>query len=824
MKKQRPCGIEPYDKEWGVGESAVGENFSPYPRVNHLVKYMHDTEFTVDHERATLITEAYEKHATDSINLKGAKAFKHILQNVSINIYPDELIIGEIAAPMKSAPIFPEFSYSWIPDEIKNFAWEEREIDPYYATDETKKKLLDIEQFWNGKTTEMVAISTMTQEELMGSHLGTGVIFLNLYLHGGIGHVSADYKTLLNLGYSGIRKSIEEKIANLDANTVDYSQKMDFYNSTIIALDGCEIYINRYAQLAKEMTEKELNEERKAELLEIAEVCTWVAKNPPRSFQEALQLFCFATNFILIESNGHSVSYGRFDQYMYPFYEKDIQSGKITKDEAQELIECTLIKSTTPTKLRDRITVMSNSGRGMGGESLTLGGVNERGNDATNDLTFMVLDGEAHIRTVLPWPCVRFHNNTPRELKVKVANVARIGFGHPKIYNDEAAIPASLAVGRTLEDSRNYIVVGCVEIDAAGKEYGWHDSCYMNIARLLELAINDGKWLENDQQVGPQTGYLKDFKSFDEVLEAYDKQMKYWVDLMVSATEKMDIAHQKTKPLPYLSMLIDGCIDKGLDITAGGAIYNFTGPQAVGIGTVADGLSTIKQLVFDEKKVSAEELIKALKNDWVGSEPLYHLVNSDKVHHYGNDDDYADELAQFAFNCYCNHVEGRPNSRGGHYVPGVYSVSANVPHGQLQWASPDGRKANEPVSDCIGPVHTYLGSHDISGPTAIAKSVGKLDHVRAGNGTLLNWKFTPACVSGETGRDNLIALVDEIISQKILHSQFNIISKETLIDAQKNPQKYKHLLVRVAGYSAYFVDLSPALQADLIARTELSFE
>ncbi len=823
MKKQKPAGTIPYDFEWNVGESGCAEELSPYPRVNRLLDFMHAQPFMVDPQRALLVTEGYKKFAADSTKIKWAKSYRHILENVNINIYPDELFVGEIAAPMKSAPIFPEIAFSWICDEIRNHPWEEREVDPYSATDETRQALLGIEEFWKGKTSEELAIETFSPKEMEVSHLDTAISFFNLYLHGGVGHTSVRYERVMEIGYGGVKKQVEEALAKLDPSAADYAEQKEVYDSMLIALDGCHIFMNRYAKLAKERAAAETSETRKAELLKIAEVCEWVSENPPRDFYDALQLFTFATNFILIESNGHSISYGRFDQYLYPFYEKSLENGA-TQEALQELLEVSFVKMLTPTRLRDHITAHANSGRGMGGESLTIGGVDKRGKDASNDLTYMVLDASAHTRLIAPWVCVRLHNKTPYELKVKTANVIRIGYGHPKVFNDEVAIPASLASGRTLADSRDYQVVGCVEIDTAGKEYGWHDATYFSMSKVLEMAMNDGKWLENDRQSGPQTGSLKDFTTFEELQEAFDTQMEYWVNHMVTGINKMDEAHAKRKPLPYLSALMDGCIEKGKDVTAGGAIYNFTGPQAVGLGTVADGLSVLKKLVFEDKAVSGETFLEALKNDWEGHEALYQLVNSDKMHHYGNDDDYADDLAIFAFNSYCDKVDNKENPRGGTFLPGVYSVSANVPHGQLQWASPEGRKAHEPVSDCLGPVHTHVSSHDISGPTAIAKSVGKLDHERAGNGTLLNWKFTPATVSGITGRNNFVALLDEIVAQKIMHSQFNITNKATLLAALENPEKYKNMLVRVAGYSAYFVELSPGLQQDIIARTELSFE
>ncbi|NLA75268.1 MAG: formate C-acetyltransferase/glycerol dehydratase family glycyl radical enzyme, partial [Deltaproteobacteria bacterium] len=376
-----------------------------------------------------------------------------------------------------------------------------------------------------------------------------------------------------------------------------------------------------------------------------------------------------------------------------------------------------------------------------------------------------------------------------------------------------------------------------VEPCVPGKTYGWHDSSSFNMAKVMQLAINHGRCIDCSPEcmryskcagiggrLGIDTGSLETFKTFDDVMDAFDKQMKYWCDIMINQVDKVDLAHQKLKPLPYLSLLIDDCIGKGVDVSAGGAKYNHSGPQGVGIGTVSDGLTAIKQLVFDEKKTDGATFLKALKADWKGYEPLYALVNSEKMHCYGNDDDYADDVAKFVAATYCRHVEHRPTAHGGEYMPGVFSVSQNVMAGFYTAATPDGRMAYEPLSDCIGPVHTKASSHDRSGPTAIAKSVAKLDHSRIGNGIILNWKFSPGAVSGETGRDNLISLMDVYFDCKGMQSQFNIVGRDVMICAQKQPEQYKDLLVRIAGYSAYFVELSEELQSDLISRTELSFD
>lgn len=829
-------GLEPFDKVWAIGESGMNENPSPYPRVNRFMKFAKGVEFSVDHERACLVTEAYQQNREKPQIIKMAEVLRHVLENVSIRIHKDELIVGEMAAPMKSAPIFPEFSFNWVVDEMDNHPWEKRTHDKYYVSKASARKLRALHARWKGKTVEEVVTSRLSEDEKKGSNLDRSLFLLNLYMFGGVGHLQINYEKLFALGYGGLRKEVQERLAALDPTVPGDLKKRDFYQAELTALDAASGYLRRYAALATAMAAREQDPQWQAELCQVARNCEWVAENPPRTFWEALQLWFMATTIVLIESNGHSVSYGRFDQYMHRFYQGDLRSGAATKEQIQELLEIAFIKDLWWTKLRDRLTVIANSGRGMGGDSLTVGGVDQDGNDATNDLSYMVLDAHAHTRLPVPWVAVRLHKNSPWRFKVKAINTIRIGTGQPKLFNDEAAIPASLRIGRTLADSRNYHVVGCVEIDAGGKEYGWHDSAYLSIAKVFELALNDGVCIGCGEhcpryagcvgagrRFGPATGKLTDFTSFEQVQEAYDRQMKYWVDQMIASTEVMDQTHQELKPLPYLSLLIDDCVARGVDVTAGGAVYNFTGPQAVGVGTVADGMAVVKQLVFEEKKVSARQLLDAVEANWVGHDALYALVNGQKVHHYGNDDDYADSLARFAADTYCKHVEGRPNSRGGTYVPGVYSVSANTAAGLVQWASVDGRKALEPVSDCIGPVHTFAGSHDVKGPTALAKSVSKLDHVRAANGTLMNWKFSPACVAGDVGRDNLIALMDVYFERKGMHSQFNIISRETLADAIAHPENYKDLLVRVAGYSAYFVDLSKPLQYDLMGRTELSF-
>lgn len=819
--------IEPYDKVWGVGASGFVKDPSPFERINLILD---DTEPTTNGEvypdRCVIMTRVMKSMPGQPRIIQMAEAMAAVFRESPIQIYDHELIVGSLGCPKKGAPVFPEFGLNWVLYEMENNLMDYSENhthDYFHYTEDTYKQLKECEEFWAGKSAGERLLPNLSEAERAGSQLNHGVYFCDSYLFSGAGHLGISYDRLLKMGYGAIRKEIEEKIAALDLSRPEDIKKNIFYQATLITNKAATDFILRHAEAARKKAEETTDETRKAELLKIAENCEWISTNPPRTFYEAIQAVQFANNMVLIESSGHSISYGRFDQYMYPYYKHDIENGIATREFCQELIENFGIKIWEMNKLRDHNSVEVFGNGGIGGPALTVGGVLEDGRDATNDLTFMVLDATAHTRLPCPWLAVRLHAGTPEELKVKTVNLIRLGLGEPKIFNDDVTIPSMIANGRTLEDARNYQVVGCVEPDTTGKEYGWHDAGDLSMCKVLELAINGGRDMETGEQYAPDYGSLETFTSFEEVKEAFDKQMKFWTDIVVSVLNKTDMIHQEVKPLPFLSNLMEGPIEKGIDVTAGGAIYNYIGPQGIGLGSTADALATIKQLVFEEKKVTGKELLDAAKANWVGYEKLYALVNSDYVHHYGNDDDYADDLARFAFDSYCDHMNGHPTAHGGHFQAGVYSVTINVAFGAKQWASVEGRKAFEPVSDCMGAQHTLCCPHDIKGPSAICKSVTKVDHGKAGNGTLLNWKFSPSALEGDTGRDNLISLIDTYVQRKGMHSQFTVASKETLLAAQANPAEYKDLLVRVAGYSAYFVELSKQLQDDIIGRTELNF-
>lgn len=830
-------GTEPFDHRYSLGYQVHHEDWSPFPRVNRLRQTFLDRPYEVDVERLRLVTEAYKNHEACPPKLRCAYAFENILLHTKLHIYDEDLILGEIAAPAKASPIYPEFSVKWIIDEILHSPFEERAHDQFYIrNDEERNEIVELCRYWDGKTVDDLINARLEEEQVKGSEAGKKIFQTNLYHYGGVGHLAVDYGRLMKVGYNGLIEQAGESLKKLDKKDPDYGDKRDFYQAVIIMHEAAKTYIKRYGTLAEECAGKERDAGRRKELETMALNCRQIAGGAPKTFWQALQLFNFATTLILIESNGHSISYGRMDQWLYPYYEADMKKGLITKEFALELIEVQYVKMNNPTKLKDKGTVVVRNGRGFGGESLTIGGVDRDGKDATNDLTMLMLEGSAHTRMMNPWVCVRMHENTPYELRVKTVECIRAGYGHPKIFNDLPAIKGMMRKGMSLEEARDYAVIGCVEISLPGKEFGWHDAAYVNTAKLMEMVVNGGRCLDCGphcarweacgavgKRLGPDTGSLETYKSFEETLESVDKQFAYWTDQMCSSLNIIDKAHRALKPVPYVSALFGDCLETGRDLTEGGAKYNGIGPQASGMATCADTLSTVKQLMFDEKRYTGAQLLQAVKDNWKGHEMLYALVNSSKVHHYGNDDDYADELFKYMFECYCRHIRGRKTPRGGQFSPGVYSVNANVGMGLNTNASLDGRRAGEAISDNMGPVHTDGGSHDICGPTAIVNSLTKVDHSLATNGTLMNLRFPQEAVAGIEGRDNLVSFIDEYLSKEAMHVQFNIMSAETMRAAQKKPEDYKDMLVRVAGYSAYFVELGKPLQKDLIQRTELHF-
>lgn len=826
------------------------------PRIQRLVDKLFEKMPEIESDRAVLLTESYKETEGQPIIVRRAKAFSHVLKNIPITIREDELIVGSATKAPRSCQVFPEFSYEWLEKEFDTV--ETRSADPFYISEDNKRILRDVYKYWNGKTTSELATSYMADETIKA--MKHNIFTPGNYYYNGVGHVTVKYEKVLEVGYEGIIKDVREELAKCNVADGDYAKRSHFLKSVIESCEAVINYANRYSELAINMARECNDDTRRIELLKIAENCSRVPTKGARNFYEACQSFWFVQMLLQVESSGHSISPGRFDQYMYPYYRADIESGKITKEFAQELMDCIWIKLNDLNKVRDAASAEGFAGYGLF-QNLIVGGQDEGGLDVTNDLSFMAIESSMHVMLPQPSLSIRVWNGTPHELLIKAAKLTRTGIGLPAYYNDEVIIPSLLNRGLTLSDSREYNIIGCVEPQRAGKTDGWHDAAFFNMCRPLELVFSNG--YDKGELVGIETGDVTKMETFEEFYDAYKKQMKYCIELLVNADNSIDMAHMERCPLPYLSSMVDDCIKRGKSVQEGGAIYNFTGPQGFGVANMADSLYAIKKLVFDEKKVTLAEYKDALENNYgrglslerieeltrkvikelenngqainaevvaqvsaaIALESLDKLNKGkydrllemiDEVPKFGNDIKEVDEFARDVAYVYTRPLENYKNPRGGKFQAGLYPVSANVPLGAQTGATPDGRLAYTPVADGVSP----SAGKDIHGPTAAANSVARLDHGIASNGTLFNQKFHPSVLAGRTGLEAFVNFIRGYFDQKGSHIQFNVVSRETLIEAQKNPDKYKTLVVRVAGYSALFTSLSRSLQDDIINRTE----
>lgn len=829
----------------------------------------------VESERAVLATQAYKESENLVPILRRAKVAEKIFNNLPITIRNNELIVGSITKHPRSTEICPEFSFDWVEKEFDTM--ETRLADPFKIQEETKKELKEIFQYWPGRTTSEYADSLMTQETK--DCIANGVFTVGNYFYGGVGHVSVDYGKVLKIGFKGVIAQAIEAKNKMDLNDPSYIKKSQFYDAIVITYTAAINFAHRYAKKALELAKSENDPKRKIELLKIAENCARVPESGAQNFYEACQAFWFVQIMMQIESSGHSISPGRFDQYMYPYYRDD---ENITKEEAQELIDCIWVKLNDINKTRDEISAQAFAGYAVF-QNLGVGGQTRDGLDATNEISYMCMEACAHVKLPAPSFSIRVWQGSPDEFLYRACELARLGLGVPAMYNDEIIIPALMNRGLSLADARDYCIIGCVEPQCPHKTEGWHDAAFFNVAKVLEITLNNGK--VGDKQLGPITGDMTSFRNIDDLFEAFKKQMKYFVYHLVEADNCVDMAHADKCPLPFHSALVDDCIGKGMSAQEGGAIYNFTGPQAFGVADSGDSVYSMKKNIFDEKRLSLKELREAMDNNYgypVGTGmssykggntsccnssgmnnmtemEIYEQVkkilsangsidiseiqkklseNSREIpsesgnnrYHkiklimedspcFGNDIDEVDMIARKCARIYCLEVEKYTNPRGGQFQAGIYPVSANVLFGKDVLALPDGRLAKNPLADGVSP----RAGKDNNGPTAAANSVAKLDHGIASNGTLYNQKFLPATVAGEQGLKNFASHVRSYFDHKGMHVQFNVVDKETLIAAQKNPEQHKDLVVRVAGYSAHFVTLAKEVQDDIIARTEHSF-
>ena len=829
------------------------------PRIQKLVDALYEHMPVIESARAKLITESYKETEGEPIITRRAKAFAHILHNIPIIIRDNELIVGSSTIAPRGCQTFPEFSYEWLEAELDTVAT--RTADPFEIAEETKAELKEADKYWKGKTTSELATSYMAPEAIKA--IEHNIFTPGNYFYNGVGHVTVKYWEVLETGFEGIMEKAQKELDGCSVGDGNYARKSHFLEAVILSCKAVIDYAGRYAKLAQEMAAQTSDPVRKQELFVIAENCSRVPAKGAQNFYEACQSFWFVQQLLQMESSGHSISPGRFDQYMYPYYKKDMEAGTITREFAQELMDCIWVKLNDLNKCRDAASAEGFAGYSLF-QNLIAGGQNKEGEDVTNDLSVMCIQASMHVHLPAPSLSVRVWNGSPHEFLIKAAELTRTGIGLPAYYNDEVIIPALQNRGLSLEDAREYNIIGCVEPQKAGKTEGWHDAAFFNMCRPLELVFSNG--MDKGEMVGIPTGDVTQMKTFDEFFDAYKKQMEYCISLLVNADNAIDVAHAERCPLPFLSCMIDDCLKEGKSVQEGGAVYNFTGPQGFGIANMADGLFAIRKLVYEDKKVSMKELKEALAwnydkgldaqsagdmtemimkamqkagrnvdastaegllKTFMGMKPgeqktqrfkeIHDMI--DEVPKFGNDISEVDYFARDVAYTYSKPLQKYNNPRGGKFQAGLYPVSANVPLGGQTGATPDGRYAHTPVADGVSP----SAGKDVKGPTAAATSVSRLDHFIVSNGTLFNQKFHPSALLGREGLEKFVALIRGYFDQKGMHMQFNVVDRQTLLDAQEHPEKYKHLVVRVAGYSALFTTLSRSLQDDIIRRTEQGF-
>lgn len=800
-----------------MGEGHFGELTA---RMRAFREEMLDERPYIDAERAVLATEAYRENQNQPNVMKRALMLEKILDNMTIYIEDKTLVVGNQATKNRNAPVFPEYTMEFVIDELDTF--EKRDGDVFYITDETKSQLREIAPFWENNNLRARGEALLPEE--VSVYMETGVFGMEGKLNAGDAHLAVNYARLLSDGLAGYERRAREAKAALDLTDPDSVDKYVFYKAVLVVIAAVRRFAGRYAQLASELADADQDPVRAAELRAISETCSRVPYEPARSFREAVQSVWFVQLVLQIESNGHSLSYGRFDQYMLPYYEADLASGAITEDEALELLTCLWIKTLSINKVRSQAHTLSSAGSPMY-QNVTIGGQTRDKKDAVNELSFLVLRSVAQTRLTQPNLTVRYHANMNKEFYDECIEVMRLGFGMPALNNDEVIIPSFIGWGVAEEDAYDYSAIGCVETAVPGK---WGYRCtgmsYINFPRMLLVAMNDGVDLTSGRRFAEGHGHFRDMTSYDELMDAWDKTLREVTRASVIVENAIDKASERDVPDILCSTLTDDCIGRGKTIKEGGAVYDFISGLQVGIANMADSLAAIKKLVFDEGRITTSGLWDALVSDFAGAEGeriRQMLVN--EAPKYGNDDDSVDQLVVEAYEPYIDEIAKYPNTRhgrgpiGGIRYAGTSSISANVGQGMGTMATPDGRHAHEPLAEGCSPAHNA----DTNGPTAVFKSVSKLPTEKITGGVLLNQKMAPTMLASERNRQKLEMLISTFFDRLHgYHVQYNIVDRATLLDAQEHPERHKDLIVRVAGYSAFFNVLSRATQDDIIARTE----
>ena len=774
----------------------------------------------IDAERAVLATQAYKENQNQPRVMVRALMLQKILENMSIYIEDKSLIAGNQATKNKNAPIFPEYTMKFVMNELDLF--EKRDGDVFYITEETKQQLRDISPFWENNNLRARGEALLPDE--VSVFMETGVFGMEGKLNAGDAHLAVNYERILAEGLKGYEERTKKLKAALDFTKPESIDKNVFYKAVLIVIDAVHTFANRYSKLAQDMALTEADAKRKEELLEISRICAKVPYEPASSFREAVQAVWFIQLILQIESNGPSLSYGRFDQYMYPYYKKDMENGSLSEESALELLTCLWIKTLTINKVRSQAHTLSSAGSPMY-QNVTIGGQTTDKKDAVNELSFTVLKSVAQTRLTQPNLTVRYHANLNKKFFDECIEVMKLGFGMPALNNDEIIIPSFINWGVKEEDAYNYSAIGCVETAVPGK---WGYRCtgmsYINFPRVLLCAMNNGVDLTSKKRFTKGYGYFTEMETYEDLLAAWDKTVREMTRYSVIVENAIDKASERDVPDVLCSALTDDCIGRGKTIKEGGAVYDFISGLQVGIANMADSLAAIKKLVYEEKKITKQQLWDAILDNFQSPEnKKIQEMLIEEAPKYGNDNDYVDNLVVEAYDSYLDEIKKYPNTRyqrgpiGGIRYGGTSSISANVGQGMGTIATPDGRNAFEPLAEGCSPAHNA----DKNGPTAIFKTVSKLPTEKITGGVLLNQKMTPQMLSTEENKQKLEMLIRTFFNRLHgYHVQYNIVSKETLIDAQKHPEKHKDLIVRVAGYSAFFNVLSKKTQDDIIGRTE----
>jgi pyruvate formate-lyase/glycerol dehydratase family glycyl radical enzyme len=789
-------------------------------RIAKLKEQVLSAKSTICTERAWFYTDIYRKFMGSPIIIKRALALEKTLQEMTIFINEGELIAGNQSSKLRAAPIFPEYVTSWIIKELDEF--DKRPGDAFFVTGKQKEELREICSQWDGETLIERGYSLMSplNREIHDS----GIIRAEGNLTSGDAHIAVNFGKILENGLGGYLKHIENVHSSVPPKDPDLQKKHDFYKSLEISLRAFQTFIKRYESLANELSLSEDDKKRKAELQGIANVCRNISANPPEGFYEALQLTCFVQLVLQIESNGHSVSLGRMDQYLNKYYKNDLLTGRIDKDFALELLENTWLKLLSVNKIRS----WSHTRYSAGGplyQNVTIGGQTTDGKDAVNELSFLILDSVGRMRLTQPNLSIRFHRNISNHFLNDCVNVISKGFGMPAFNNDEIVIPSLIGIGVNKEDAYNYSAIGCIEIAVPGK---WGYRCtgmsFLNFMRVFLAALNDGYDSMSERTFHKGIGTLESFTCFDEVMAAWKEQVKFYTKVTVEIDAAADLALEELVPDILCSAFVDDCIERGKTIKEGGSVYDFISGLQVGIANLGNSLAVIKKLVFEDGTINKVSLMENLRNNFEGKEgERMRQILLNYAPKYGNDDDYVDLLLRDAYKCYIEELPKYHTTRyrrgpiGCSYYAGTSSISSNVPSGSVVPATPDGRKAFTPLAEGSSPT----SGTDTLGPTAVFKSIAKLPTNKILGGVLLNQKLSPSALSGKTQKEKLISIIRTFFDTlKGWHVQYNIVSRDTLLAAKKNPEDYRDLVVRVAGYSAFFTTLSPDTQDDIIARTE----